>query len=599
MAKQQLLGEVKKLISIGKEKGYLTYDELNSTLPAEMVSSEQLSNLMTIFGEMDIEIIDAAGGDRYQKAANGEEAVEEVEASEELETEEKEIDLTPGALSRTDDPVRLYLKEMGSVALLSREGEIEIAKRIEEGKKDVASAVFGMPMTIEYVLSLRDKLKAGKVNVREIVAAYDEEFEDEEVEQDDTELRLRTLDALNKVRKLSRTLMAVHAKCVHAGSDPAKQRRIKAQLKEIRQQVVEKMEAINLHPVLKDRLVQRVRDLAQQIRAAEREIAQCQRKLGVPGEQGLELLRRLGRGRRDLLAVKRKAGLSEESLHEIKRVFQAARVRIRQLETEEAFASSDEIKEAVRHLDLAEEKVKRGKAELVEANLRLVVSIAKKYTNRGLQFLDLIQEGNIGLMKAVDKFEYKRGYKFSTYATWWIRQAITRAIADQARTIRIPVHMIETINKLIRTSRHLVQKLGREPTPEEIAERMDLPLDKVRKILKIAREPISLETPIGEEEDSHLGDFIEDKKAISPLDAAIRYDLQRQINNALETLTPREEKVLRKRFGIGESTDHTLEEVGQDFEVTRERIRQIEAKALRKLRHPSRSKKLRSFVENL
>jgi len=599
MAKQQLLGEVKKLISIGKEKGYLTYDELNSTLPAEMVSSEQLSNLMNIFGEMDIEIIDAAEGERFQKAPESEEQAEETEGGEEIEPEEKEIDLTPGALSRTDDPVRLYLKEMGSVALLSREGEIEIAKRIEEGKKEVASVVFGLPMTLEYILSLRDKLKAGKVNVREIVAAYEEEFEEEEEERDDTELRERTIDALSKVRKLALSLKLIHTKCLHAGSDPAKQRRLKTQLKEIRLQVVEKMEAVNLHPLLKDRLVQRVRDLAWQIRGSEREIGNCQRRLGVPGEQGLELLKRLGRGRRDFLAVKRKAGLGEESLHEIRKTFQTARQRIRTLEMDEAFAPADEIKEAVRHLDLAEEKVKRGKAELVEANLRLVVSIAKKYTNRGLQFLDLIQEGNIGLMKAVDKFEYKRGYKFSTYATWWIRQAITRAIADQARTIRIPVHMIETINKLIRTSRHLVQKLGREPTPEEIAERMDLPLDKVRKILKIAREPISLETPIGEEEDSHLGDFIEDKKAISPLDAAIRYDLQRQINNALETLTPREEKVLRKRFGIGEATDHTLEEVGQDFEVTRERIRQIEAKALRKLRHPSRSKKLRSFVESL
>jgi RNA polymerase primary sigma factor len=534
MPKQQLLGEVKKLIFIGKEKGYLTYDELNNTLPAEMVSSEQLTNLMTILGEMDIEIIDAADGERYQKMSDNEEAAEEVEAGEEAETEEKEIDLTPGALSRTDDPVRLYLKEMGSVALLSREGEIEIAKRIEEGKKDVASAVFGMSMTIEYVLSLREKLKAAKVNVREIVAAaYEEEFEEEEEERDDTELREKTLDALNKVRKPSLALKIMHAKSAHIGNDPIKQRRFKAQLKEVRQQVVEKMEAVNLHPLLKDRLVQRVRDLAQQFRAAEREISLCLRKLGVSGEQGVELLRRLGRGRRDFLAVKRKTGLSEEALQDLRKIFQAARTRIRQLETEEALATAEEIKEAVRHLDLAEEKVKRGKAELVEANLRLVVSIAKKYTNRGLQFLDLIQEGNIGLMKAVDKFEYKRGYKFSTYATWWIRQAITRAIADQARTIRIPVHMIETINKLIRTSRHLVQKLGREPTPEEIAERMDLPLDKVRKILKIAREPISLETPIGEEEDSHLGDFIEDKKAISPLDAAIRYDLQRQINNAL------------------------------------------------------------------
>jgi RNA polymerase primary sigma factor len=611
MAKPELLGEVKKLISMGKEKGFLTYDELNSTLPAEVVSSEQFGSIMTMFGEMDIEIVDAPEGERIRKARDSEELNEdsediEVETSageenEKEEKEEKEIDLTPGALSRTDDPVRLYLKEMGSVALLSREGEIEIAKRIEEGKKDIASVIYGMPMTIEFVLALYDQLKNGTIDVREIVPIVEteEEFEEEQIQRDYEELRVKTLEELNSVRKISTSLKSLYEVARHANSDPSKQKKIKKQIDTIRDQVVEKMESVNLHGVLKDRMVQRVRELAIQIRTSEREIVSCQRRLGISGEVGAEALKRLCRERKDFLAVKRKTSCSEEALNEIKKVYQAAKGRIRILETEEALVSAEEIKDAVKHLDVAEDKVKRGKAELVEANLRLVVSIAKKYTNRGLQFLDLIQEGNIGLMKAVDKFEYKRGYKFSTYATWWIRQAITRAIADQARTIRIPVHMIETINKLIRTSRHLVQKLGREPTPEEIAERMDLPLDKVRKILKIAREPISLETPIGEEEDSHLGDFIEDKKAVSPLEAAIRYDLQRQINSALETLTPREEKVLRKRFGIGEATDHTLEEVGQDFEVTRERIRQIEAKALRKLRHPSRSKKLRSFVESL
>ncbi|WHZ26230.1 MAG: RNA polymerase sigma factor RpoD [Nitrospira sp.] len=604
MPKQELLGEVKKLITIGKEKGFLTYDELNSTLPAEVVSSDQFGSIMAMFGEMDIEIIEANDGDRPQKRSEGEvgEDMEDVDSDSEEEND-KAIDLTPGALSRTDDPVRLYLKEMGSVALLSREGEIEIAKRIEEGKNDIASVIYGMPMTIEFVLALRDQLKNAKIDVREIVPVQEteEDFEEDQppVERDYEELRIKTLESLNAVRKVSLALKALAEKGKHLGGDPVKQKKFKKQYDAIRQQVVNKIESVNLHGVLKDRMVQRVRDLAVQIRAAEREAISCQRRIGVGGEAGAELLRKMCRSRQDFLAVKRKTGVSEEALGEIRKVYQAAKAKVRQLETEEALVPAEEIKDAVKHLDLAEEKVKRGKAELVEANLRLVVSIAKKYTNRGLQFLDLIQEGNIGLMKAVDKFEYKRGYKFSTYATWWIRQAITRAIADQARTIRIPVHMIETINKLIRTSRHLVQKLGREPLPEEIAERMDLPLDKVRKILKIAREPISLETPIGEEEDSHLGDFIEDKKAVSPLEAAIRYDLQRQINSALETLTPREEKVLRKRFGIGEATDHTLEEVGQDFEVTRERIRQIEAKALRKLRHPSRSKKLRSFVESL
>ena len=607
MSKDEKVDEVKQLISLGKEKGYLTYDELNNALPADMVSSEQIDNLMMMFGEMDIEIIDTPEEERYQKMMaepeeerGGFKGLEEGEEEAEEEEKVKEIDLTPGALSRTADPVRLYLKEMGSVPLLSREGEIEIAKKIEEGEKEVATVVFGTPMIIKDLLSLSEKVRHGKVSIREVVSAFEEEFDEEGVvqEQDDAELTSRTVEAISKMRGPYRDLMKGYQRLKRVGSDPAKRRKIKAELREIKLQIAERIEQVNLHPALIEKMTGQVKALAADILHAEREITNCKRRLGVSGEEGLLLLKKIGRGPAGVKSVRRKTNLSAEALHEIDKVYREARKKVRAAESQ-AMVTAEEIKEAVKLLEQGENKIKSGKTDLVEANLRLVVSIAKKYTNRGLQFLDLIQEGNIGLMKAVDKFEYKRGYKFSTYATWWIRQAITRAIADQARTIRIPVHMIETINKLIRTSRHLVQELGREPVPEEIGEKMDLPIEKVRKILKIAKEPISLETPIGEEEDSHLGDFIEDKKAVSPIEAAIRYDLQRQITNILQTLTPREERVLRKRFGIGENTDHTLEEVGQDFEVTRERIRQIEAKALRKLRHPSRSKKLKSFVESL
>jgi len=425
----------------------------------------------------------------------------------------------------------------------------------------------------------------------------EEELEEEHVEdeQDEEELLQRILAELEKIRRVGKNLLTLYDKRRKASS--AQQARIEKQLHAVQQQIVERLDTMNVQPAVRDELLRRIKEKGAALRGAERVVEDCCRRIGKSRTEAAKLIRQMGQERTVYTAVRRKTGYSDEALEKLMRAFQDGQGTVRRIEQEEVLLPSAEFKVAFLTLERAEEKMKRGKAELIEANLRLVVSIAKKYTNRGLQFLDLIQEGNVGLMKAVDKFEYQRGYKFSTYATWWIRQAITRAIADQARTIRIPVHMIEAINKLVRTSRHLVQQLGREPTPEEIGERMEMPLEKVRKILKIAKEPISLETPIGEEEDSHLGDFIEDKKAVSPLEAATRYDLQRQISNTLGALTPREEKIIRKRFGIGEATDHTLEEVGQDFDVTRERIRQIEAKALRKLRHPSQSRKLRSFAE--
>ncbi len=519
-----------------------------------------------------------------------------------LEKNAPEIDLTPGDLSRTDDPVRLYLREMGGVSLLSREGEIELAKKIEEGKEEMTRAIAGMPMTLETLDAVRGRLKKREVSVSDVVLVHDPVDEDlDEAELDEAELaeaqeeelRQQALAELEQVRRLGKTLLRLYGR--RRAAPVAQQARWSKRVLVVQETLGARVDGLHLQPAVREQLVNQIKEAGRAVRSAERVLRDCCQRLGQDPRDGLKLLRRLGRGGAG--PEQRPAGVSEALVQQVVPRSQQAQTTLKQLERGVTWLPTAEFKSVLVGLEWAEEKMKRGKAELIEANLRLVVSIAKKYTNRGLQFLDLIQEGNIGLMKAVDKFEYQRGYKFSTYATWWIRQAITRAIADQARTIRIPVHMIETINKLVRTSRHLVQQLGREPTPEEIGVRMEMSLEKVRKILKIAKEPISLETPIGEEEDSHLGDFIEDKKAVSPLEAAVRYDLQRQIGKSLETLTAREEKVLRKRFGIGEATDHTLEEVGQDFAVTRERIRQIEAKALRKLRHPSQSRKLRSFAE--
>ncbi|HNN93752.1 MAG TPA: RNA polymerase sigma factor RpoD, partial [Pseudomonadota bacterium] len=502
--------------------------------------------------------------------------------------------------SKTNDPVRMYLRKMGSVSLLTREGEVEIAKRIEEGERRVLQVVLNSAIAVEEILELGEKLKKGKIRVKDVVRDLD----DEDADFDEEWHTDRVVKIIDKVRRLQRDnekiLEELDANVVVPGGPKAvdtRKKKLRDKLEENKQEMFELLSELRINKKQIDRVVQKLKSLVMRIEKGEAEIEEFERRVGMPQKDLARTLKEMKANATKAKAIIKKLGVTSEELENAAQGMIESKKKIKRVE-EEAKLSIDDLRRTYKEIAEGERMAEKAKAELVEANLRLVVSIAKKYTNRGLQFLDLIQEGNIGLMKAVDKFEYKRGYKFSTYATWWIRQAITRAIADQARTIRIPVHMIETINKLIRTSRYLVQELGREPTPEEIAEKMELPLDKVRKVLKIAKEPISLETPIGEEEDSHLGDFIEDKGVISPSDAVISMNLAEQTRKVLATLTPREEKVLRMRFGIGERSDHTLEEVGQDFEVTRERIRQIEAKALRKLRHPSRSKRLKSFVEN-
>ena len=591
--------ELDKLIAKGKQKGFLTYDEVNDALPSDLVTLDQLDDIMLMFGSMDIELVDSTKAVRLPSEMAAQAADPEPDDE---EPEPRRIDLTPGPVGRTEDPVRLYLREMGKVALLTREGEITLAKRIEEGKDEATAAILSTSLAVEKIRALREELREDIIPIKDVV-----DFpEEESTEEKEAALRRSVIRELGNVDRLLREreqlthqwrrLKAKVGGRKRGKAEPA-WKRVEGQAEAKKSKVLAILRGLNLQQSLLDLWGNDLKKLVEKIHRAEREIAlwsDGKRPAPTAVDAFLSSLADDDRddGDRDLY---QKAASKHPSIKE--RLVWVAQQKIKRAE-ELADARADELKNIVKIIKQGEAKAARAKKEMVEANLRLVISIAKKYTNRGLQFLDLIQEGNIGLMKAVDKFEYRRGYKFSTYATWWIRQAITRAIADQARTIRIPVHMIETINKLIRTSRQLVQELGREPTPEEIAVKMEVPVDKVRKVLKIAQEPISLETPIGEEEDSHLGDFIEDKQVGSPVESMIGLSLREQTNKVLNSLTPREEKVLRLRFGLSDGCEHTLEEVGQDFAVTRERIRQIEAKALRKLRHPSRSKKLRSFLES-
>ncbi|MDH3557463.1 MAG: RNA polymerase sigma factor RpoD [Deltaproteobacteria bacterium] len=589
MAKKRNMEDLRRLISMGKERGYLTYDEVNSILPDELVSSEKIDDMMMIFDEMDIEVVDSS-----QQAKMLKEKIEK--DGEDIDEEDQALPLEDDSGGRVTDPVKMYLREMGMVCLLTREGEVEIAKRIERGEEEVIDAIIATPIGVRKILNLREKIALEKLRVRDVLKNLDEDFEEYSSEEEDKE-KERLIELLEEVQQLYEENLKMEELILTSSAEGKSREADEEALRVGKERIAELLKNLRLEKRQVDRIVSKLRSCVERIEKGEREIEQCMIRTGKPVQELRRLFRHVKSNPDSMDQTAKDLGLKPDEFLEMEKTIKNGRRRMRRI-GQEAKMDIRSLKEIMSQVDAGEVKAKEAKRELVEANLRLVVSIAKKYTNRGLQFLDLIQEGNIGLMKAVDKFEYQRGYKFSTYATWWIRQAITRAIADQARTIRIPVHMIETINKLIRTSRYLVQELGREPTPEEIADKMEFPLEKVRKVLKIAKEPISLETPIGEEEDSHLGDFIEDKKVTSPVDAVINLNLSEQTRKVLSTLTPREEKVLRMRFGIGEKADHTLEEVGQDFLVTRERIRQIEAKALRKLRHPSRRKKLKSFIDS-
>lgn len=610
------------LLKVGKEKGFLSYAEINNVLPAEAISPEKIDEIIMLFSDLDIEVIDAQKHPRLIDAEDEESSVPELE-------EKKPA--APAAGDRQHDPVRMYLWEMGAVSLLTREGEVEMAKKIDEGEHEVIRTILKSHFTIRELRLLGEMLATGVFRVKDVSKDIEEEIEedlivvpsDEDVDEDsaaddsqgdeevifseddgetagdDENLRRKIVGTIEKIVALYEDNRAIRNRLKHPDETVKtviQRKAARARIRRQEQEMFDLFQAINLKQRHIDDIVAKLKDFIRSGQSFGKMVARLEANYGMRFFALERRCKRCLKDEREKKAFLRQYSLTEDSFDDLFYRVENLSAKLRQLRRDTGFNLAD-LKQINNQLSAGERKAEWAKNELIRANLRLVVSIAKKYTNRGLQFLDLIQEGNIGLMKAVDKFEYQRGYKFSTYATWWIRQAITRAIADQARTIRIPVHMIETINKLIRTSRYLLQELGREPTPEEISERMDIPLDKVKKVLKIAKEPISLETPIGEEEDSHLGDFIEDKKAVNPLDSVVKSALSDRTAQVLSSLTPREEKVLRLRFGIGERCDHTLEEVGQDFDVTRERIRQIEAKALRKLRHPSRSRQLKGFLE--